>query len=85
MTYYYYIEEVSVPNYDTSYDNNGGIQSGTITVTNKAMDTPEYQLPETGGGGTIPYTLGGLLLMAIAGCFLLYNQSKHRKEELTSS
>lgn len=85
VTYYYYIEEVSVPNYDTSYDNNGGIQSGTITVTNKAMDTPEYQLPETGGGGTIPYTLGGLLLMAIAGCFLLYNQSKHRKEELTSS
>ena len=85
VTYYYYIEEVPVPNYDTSYDNNGGIQSGTITVTNKAMDTPEYQLPETGGGGTIPYTLGGLLLMAIAGCFLLYNQSKRRKEELTSS
>ena len=85
VTYYYYIEEVSVPNYDTSYDNNGGIQSGTITVTNKAKETPEYQLPETGGGGTIPYTLGGLLLMAIAGCFLLYNQSKRRKEELTSS
>lgn len=85
VTYYYYIEEVSVPNYDTSYDNNGGIQSGTITVTNKAMDTPEYQLPETGGGGTIPYTLGGLLLMAIAGCFLLYNQSKRRKEESASS
>lgn len=85
VTYYYYIEEVPVPNYDTSYDNNGGIQSGTITVTNKAMDTPEYQLPETGGGGTIPYTLGGLLLMAIAGCFLLYNQSKRRKEESASS
>lgn len=85
VTYYYYIEEVSVPNYDTRYDNNGGIQSGTITVTNKAMDTPEYQLPETGGGGTIPYTLGGLLLMAIAGCFLLYNQSKRRKEESASS
>lgn len=85
VTYYYYIEEVSVPNYDTRYDNNGGIQSGTITVTNKAKETPEYQLPETGGGGTIPYTLGGLLLMAIAGCFLLYNQSKRRKEELTSS
>lgn len=85
VTYYYYIEEVSVPNYDTRYDNNGGIQSGTITVTNKAKETPEYQLPETGGGGTIPYTLGGLLLMAIAGCFLLYNQSKRRKEESASS
>ena len=84
MTYYYYIEEDSVPNYDTSYDNNGGIQSGTITVTNKAKETPEYQLPETGGSGTIWYALGGMLLIVSAVILLVYNHSKRRKEDSAS-
>ena len=84
VTYYYYIEEVSVPNYDTSYDNNGGIQSGTITVTNKAKETPEYQLPETGGSGTIWYALGGMLLIVSAVILLVYNHSKRRKEDSAS-
>ncbi|MDY2813406.1 MAG: SpaA isopeptide-forming pilin-related protein [Dorea sp.] len=77
VTYYYYIEEVSVPNYNTSYDNNGGIQSGTITVTNTATDTPEYSLPETGGSGTIKYIMGGILLMLAS--VLLYIK-QHLKE-----
>lgn len=84
VTYYYYIEEDSVPNYDTSYDNNGGIQSGTITVTNKAKETPEYQLPETGGSGTIWYALGGMLLIVSAVILLVYNHSKRRKEDSAS-
>lgn len=84
VTYYYYIEEVSVPNYDTSYDHNGGIQSGTITVTNKAKETPEYQLPETGGSGTIWYALGGMLLIVSAVILLVYNHSKRRKEDSAS-
>lgn len=63
VNYYYYVEEISVPNYDTSYENNGGIQSGTITVTNKATDNPEFALPETGGHGTLRYIMGGILLM----------------------
>lgn len=63
VNYYYYIEEIPVLNYETSYENNGGIQSGTITVTNKATDNPEFALPETGGHGTLRYILGGILLM----------------------
>ena len=63
VTYYYYIEEVSVPNYDTTYENNGGIQSGTITVTNKATENSDITLPETGGSGTTTYIMGGILLM----------------------
>lgn len=63
VNYYYYVEEISVPNYDTSYENNDGIQSGTITVTNKATDNPEFALPETGGHGTLRYIMGGILLM----------------------
>lgn len=83
--YTYYVEEHGVTNCTTAYENNGGIASGTIVIKNKESENPVYTLPETGGGGTIPYTLGGLLLMAIAGCFLLYNQSKRRKEESASS
>lgn len=83
-TYYYYIKEVSIPNYTTSYENNGGIQSGTITVINKADDNPEITLPETGGSGTKLYTLGGMLLMACAGFLLMYNK-KRRKEDMASS
>ena len=39
-----------------------------------------YELPETGGIGTIPYTVGGLLLMIMALALLLYSH-KRRKEE----
>lgn len=37
-----------------------------------------YELPETGGIGTTPYTLGGLLLMAVP---LLYGYRRKRKRE----
>lgn len=84
VNYYYYVEEVPVSNYTTSYENNGGIQSGSITVTNKADDNPEITLPETGGPGTKLYTLGGMLLMACAGFLLMYNK-KRRKEDMASS
>lgn len=77
VTYYYYIEEVPITNYDTSYENNGGIQTGTITVINKATETPEYELPETGGSGTALYTLGGLLLTAAA-ILLLYKKQTEK-------
>ena len=39
-----------------------------------------YELPATGGAGTLPFTLGGLLLMATALALLLYKKL-HRKEE----
>ena len=45
-----------------------------ITATNTAV---KYSLPETGGGGTIWYTIGGLLLMAAA---LLLKFSLRRKK-----
>ena len=53
------------------------------TFTNK--ETIFYALPETGGAGTTLYTLGGLLLMAVAEFFLLYNYKKRRKEDGASS
>lgn len=43
------------------------------------VNSTEYRLPETGGIGIRPYTMGGLLLLALAGCSLLYNK-KQRKD-----
>ena len=40
-----------------------------------------YQLPDTGGAGTILYTAGGLLLMTAAGLFLLYQYRMRRRGE----
>ncbi len=47
----------------------------TVTVTNHVCYA---ELPETGGTGSRRYTIGGLLLMAFAGFFLLYHNYKKR-------
>lgn len=77
--YYYTIEEVNVPNgYTVTYNNNDGIQTGEIVVTNQKNPTEEdYTLPETGGSGTIKYIMGGILLMLAS--VLLYIK-QHIKE-----
>ena len=79
VNYYYYVVETPVTNYDVSYDNNSGIQSGKITVTNKATDNPEYVLPETGGGGTARYTFGGFLLTSGAALWLFCRRKRRRE------
>lgn len=58
-----------------SYDSAAGAY--TVTVTNSSG----YVLPETGGSGTILYTMGGLLLMLSAGLLLLYKPIIRRKED----
>lgn len=59
----YTVKEVKVPGYNgsikTDTDGNGNT---VITITN----TPGFELPETGGIGTIPYIAIGLMLMGTA-------------------
>ena len=43
------------------------------------INTQLFELPSTGGPGTLLYTMGGWLLIAVS-IFLLYNQRKYRKE-----
>lgn len=55
------------------------------TADVECTNTTGYELPDTGGAGTVPYTMGGLLLLTGAAFLLLYNHTKRRKEDSTSS
>ena len=59
-----------------------GSAAATVTVTNQVC-YPE--LPHPGGAGTIPYTIGGFLLLTGAAFLLLYRHTKRRKEDSVSS
>lgn len=59
-----------------------GSAAAAVTVTNQVC-YPE--LPHTGGAGTIPYTIGGFLLLTGAAFLLLYRHTKRRKEDSVSS
>lgn len=78
--YAYYVEEITTGDFRPEYVNNGGINSGTITIKN--IEKEIHTLPETGGTGTSPYTIGGLLILS-AGSLLLYSKKKRGKEDFT--
>ena len=73
VSYLYYIEEAPLSGYTTSYENNDGIVDGTITINNTSTGENDVSLPETGGTGTTPYTLGGLLILLFAACYWYKN------------
>ena len=55
------------------------------TAAVECTNTTGYELPDTGGGGTVPYTMGGLLLLTGAAFLLLYNHNRRRKEDSAAS
>lgn len=74
--YLYTLEEIhSLEGCKVEYTNNDGIQTGEIIVTNKLSG---YEMPETGGPGTIQYYGAGLLMTAAAG-FFFYRKMKHQR------
>lgn len=78
--YYYSIVEESVDGYITTYQNNGGIPGGTITVDNTAGG---MILPATGGVGLMPFIAGGLTVMIfmlmIVGCLFYIKKRKYER------
>lgn len=77
---YFYVKEVATnKNYTVSYIGNDGVQHGTITIINTETDSPGYELPSTGGTGTLPYTAvgGTMMLSALAYSFI---HRKRRRE-----
>lgn len=57
-----------------------GVALPTNSLTQRCIiiNIPAYELPETGGSGTLIYTLGGLLLMALP---LMYIGCKTRRRK----
>lgn len=77
--YTYYVKELGNSNYDVSYDNNEGINFGTITIKNKMSENPSYVLPETGSFGEVIVALGGLIMMIVAVIYYLKNKKVEGK------
>ena len=75
--YYYLVKEVTTGNWVTEFNNNNGIQTGKIFITNKVYSS--YELPSTGGMGTVPFAaVGGMLTVGAA--LLLAKRKKHEKK-----
>lgn len=73
-SYQYYVKEVHVDGYTTTYQNNDGITGGVIEIHNTKHQDTSYELPETGGPGTLPYIVGGLTIICMG--FLQWHKRK---------
>lgn len=77
--YYFYVKETSTgQTYDVSYSNNNVKGTGTIVVTNKEKDNADYELPSTGGAGTLPYTaVGGTMMLSALAYSFIHRKRRH--------
>ena len=75
--YCYFVKEVTTGNWVTEISNNDGIQTGKIFIINKVYSG--YELPSTGGMGTVPFAaVGGMLTVGAA--LLLAKRKKHEEK-----
>lgn len=79
--YLYYIEEASTGGkYDVTYSdsNTTGVENGgLLTLTNKEI--VGYELPSTGGTGTLPYTAVGSTMMLSALAYSFIHRKRRRE------
>lgn len=73
----YYISSYRIAD-DLIPGNTASLTADRDDMTVHFLNRCAYELPETGGSGVNPYTLGGVLQMTAAGC-LLYFQRKREK------
>ena len=79
ITYKYYVKETDCSGTFKYELNNTGITGGTILLYNQVPEDDGYELPSTGGTGTLPFTAvgGTMMLSALAYSFI---HRKHRRE-----
>ena len=81
--YLYYIEEASTGSkYEVIYSdsNTTGVENGgLLTLTNKEKDNTGYELPSTGGTGTLPYTAVGGTMMLSALAYSIIHRKRRRE------
>lgn len=78
--FFYYIEEASTGNkYEVTYSesNTTGVENGgLLTLTNKEI--VGYELPSTGGTGTLPYTaVGGTMMLSALAYSFIHRKRRH--------
>lgn len=78
--YLYYIVEASTGDkYDVTYSdsNKTGVENGgLLTLTNKEI--VGYELPSTGGTGTLPYTaVGGTMMLSALAYSIIHRKRRH--------
>ena len=80
--YIFFIEEtnVSASRFTVVYNQPEGVQvGGTLTFTNTDTGFSDYELPSTGGTGTLPYTaVGGTMMLSALAYSFIYR--KRRRE-----
>ena len=79
LSCYFYVKETSTgQTYDVSYSNNNVQGTGTIVVTNKEKEDTGYELPSTGGTGTLPYTaVGGTMMLSALAYSIIHRKRRH--------
>lgn len=80
--YTYFVKEIDIPNYESTYENNDGLTAGTITIKNTDTRQPGYELPHTGGFGVYVFYVSGVFLLVGASILSIlkrYNISKKRR------
>ena len=77
--YFYVVETSTNTRYDVEYTVNNVKGADIILLTNKEKENADYELPSTGGSGTLPYTAvgGTMMLSALAYSFI---HRKRRRE-----
>ena len=74
---YYMVEEATTGSWTLETSNNNGIQTGKIYLRNYVYSG--YELPSTGGMGTVPFAaVGGMLTVGAA--LLLAKRKKHEEK-----
>lgn len=79
-TFYIVEKDVNESRFTVVYDQPKGVTVGnTLTFTNTETENADYELPSTGGTGTLPYTAvgGTMMLSALAYSFI---HRKRRRE-----
>lgn len=79
--YTFYIKEkdVNESRFTVVYDQPEGVTVGnTLTFTNTETDNTGYELPSTGGTGTLPYTaVGGTMMLSALAYSFIHRKRRH--------
>lgn len=81
VIYKYSVVEINNnPDIEVTYsDNQSGITTGTITITNTVDTAPKHELPSTGGGGAAPITALGGGVIGISLLLALVKRAQDKK------